>query len=207
MKRRIPEIEMKLFALAAASALSACTAAGAPDAGGAAPNVAEAMCRMGFQAIPMRSLMSGHHIVEGTLNGKAATFAVDTGAGMSVLHAPYGATYLGKATSTASGIAIGAGGQTSLSQYPVQELTIAGSATGLKHIVAVDIATVVEALQGIAGKPIHGIIGQDVMRAQHALVDVQQSVLYLRPADGKAPVRTAAECAKAGTAKGADKGR
>lgn len=197
-------MRMKSSILAAAAVLSACTAAEAPSAAGDAPNVAEAMCRMGFQAIPMRSLMSGHHIVDGTLNGKAATFAVDTGAGMSVLHAPYGPAYLGKATSTASGVAIGAGGQTSLSQYPVQELTIAGTATGLKHIVAVDIGTVVEALQGIAGKPIHGIIGQDVMRAQHALVDVQQSILYLRPADGKAPVRTAAQCVDAGAAKGAD---
>ena len=191
---------MKSAILAAAALLSACTAAGTPDAAGAAPNVAEAMCRMGFKAIPMRSLMSGHHIVDATLNGKAATFAVDTGAGMSVLHAPYGATYLGKATSTASGIAIGAGGQTSLSQYPVKELTIAGTPTGLKHIVAVDIGTVVEALEGVAGKPIHGIIGQDVMRAQHALVDVQQSILYLRPVEGKAPVRSAAECAAAAPA-------
>jgi hypothetical protein len=38
------------------------------------------------------------------------------------------------------------------------------------------------------------------MRAQHAVVDVQQSVLYLRPADGAAPGRTAAECAKAAAA-------
>ena len=186
--------------VAAAAALSACTPAGAPGAAAAAPNVAEAMCRMGFQAIPMRSLMSGHHIVDGTLNGKPASFAVDTGAGMSVLHAPYGTTYLGKATSTASGIAIGAGGQTSLSQYPVEELTVAGTRTGLKRIVAVDIGTVVKALEGIAGKPVHGIIGQDVMRAQHAVVDVQQSVLYLRPADGPAPARSAADCARAAAA-------
>lgn len=179
--------------IAAMAALSACTEGGLAGPA-AAPTVAEAMCRMGFDAIKMRSLMSGHHIVEASLNGKPATFAVDTGAGMSVLNSPHGATFLGKATSTASGIAIGATGQTSLTQYPVQELTIAGTKTGLKHIVAVDIGTVAKALEGIAGKPVHGIIGQDVMRAQHAIVDVQQSVLYLRPLEASGPTRTAAEC-------------
>lgn len=184
--------------LAAAAALSGCTGAGRPSSA-AVPNVAEAMCRMGFQAIKMRSLASGHHIVDASLNGKPATFAVDTGAGMSVLHAPYGTSFLGKATSTASGIAIGAGGQTSLTQYPVQELTISGTKASLKHIVAVDLGSVVKALEGFAGKPVHGIIGQDVMRAQHAIVDVQQSVLYLRPLDGAAPTQTEADCRKSGT--------
>ena len=178
----------------AMAALSGCTGRAVPASAGAAPNVAEAMCQMGFQAIKMRSLASGHHIVDATLNGKAATFAVDTGAGMSVLHAPYGPAFLGEATSTASGIAIGAGGQTSLSQYAVQELTIAGTKANLKHIVAVDVGSVVKALEGFAGKPVHGIIGQDVMRAQHAVVDVQQSVLYLRPVAGTVTTGTAAAC-------------
>jgi predicted aspartyl protease len=185
---------MKIITIiAAAAALSACTGEGLSGVA-PAPNVAEAMCRMGFDAIKMRSLMSGHHIVDATLNGKPATFAVDTGAGMSVLNTPHGASFLGKATSTASGIAIGATGQTSLAQYPVQELTIGGTKTGLKHIVAVDIGTVAKALEGFAGKPVHGIIGQDVMRAQHAVVDVQQSILYLRPVEGAVAARPAAEC-------------
>jgi hypothetical protein len=182
--------------LTAAAALSACAAGALPGSAGAASNVAEAMCRLGFETIPMRSLATGHHIVDVTLNGKPATFAVDTGSGLTVLHAPHGPSFLGKATSTAKGIAIGAVGQTSLAQYPVQEMTIAGTKTKLKHVVAVDIGTVVKALEGFAGKPVHGIIGQDVMRAQHAVVDVQQSVLYLRPAAGEAPSRGAAECAK-----------
>lgn len=182
--------------MAAAAALSTCTGGADPAGAGAAPNVAEAMCRMGFEPIRMRSLASGHHIVDGTLNGKPATFAVDTGAGMSVIHAPHGPAFLGKATSTASGIAIGAGGQTSLSQYPVEELTIEGTKTSLKHVVAVDIGSVTKALEGIAGKPVHGIIGQDVMRAQHAVVDVQQSVLYLRPIAGEAARGTMRDCAK-----------
>ena len=93
---------------------------------------------------------------------------------------------------------VGAVGQTSLAQYPVEELTIAGTRTKLKHVVAVDIGTVVKALEGFAGKPVHGIIGQDVMREQHAVVDVQQSVLYLQPLEGAAATRTAAQCREAG---------
>lgn len=147
--------------------------------------VGTALCGMGFSAVPMRALPSGHHIVDVTLNGKPATFVVDTGAGATVLHAPYAASFLGQATATQRGQAIGAGGSVALSAYSISGLSIGGTATNLKQIFALDLGSVVKALDPIAGKPVNGVIGQDVMRAQHAIVDVQQSMLYLMPVGGE----------------------
>ena len=151
------------------------------------PAVETALCGMGFSAVAMRALPSGHHIVDVTLNGKSATFVVDTGAGATVLHAPYAASFLGQATKTERGQAIGAGGSLALSAYPISGLSIGGTATDLKQIFALDLGSVVKALDPIAGKPVHGVVGQDVMRAQHGIVDVRQSMLYLMPVIGAAP--------------------
>jgi hypothetical protein len=167
---------------------SGCTTAStqAPAAAESPASVGQALCRMGFSEIAMRALPSGHHVVDVTLNGKPGTFVVDTGAGATVIHAPYAASFVGQAKATAQGQAIGAGGSTALTAYPVSELTIGGTATGLRQIFSIDLASVVRALEPIAGRPVHGVIGQDVMRAQHAVVDVQQSRLYLTPLAGQA---------------------
>ena len=171
-------------AVGLAGLASGCAPVAAETSAGRAANVGAALCRMGFSAIPMRALASGHHVVEVSLNGKPATFVVDTGAGATAIHAPYASTLLGQASATARGQAIGAGGTTALSSYQVEALSIGGTATDLRQIYALDLTSVVKALEPLAGGPVHGIIGQDVMRAQHGVVDVQQSVLYLMPVNG-----------------------
>jgi predicted aspartyl protease len=176
---------MAAAGLSAAALLAAgCNTVPPGARAGAAPTVGAALCSMGFSAIPMRALASGHHLVDVTLDGKPATFVVDTGAGATVLHAPYAASFLGQAAATQRGQAIGAGGSIALSAYPITGLSIGGTATGLRQIYALDLGSVVKALDPIAGRPVNGVIGQDVMRAQHAIVDVRQSVLYLMPVDG-----------------------
>ena len=178
-----------MFAAAAAACLGlAASCSSLPSAPGAAAadanGVRDALCRMGFSAIPMRALASGHHVVGVKVNGKPATFVVDTGAGGTVIHAPHASAFLGAATATQKGEAIGAGGRTALSAYPLTELSIGGTDTNLRQIFALDLTSVVKALEPLAGGAVHGVVGQDVMRAQHAVLDVRQSVLYLKPVTG-----------------------
>jgi hypothetical protein len=47
-----------------------------------------------------------------------------------------------------------------------------------------DLSHVVNALDPIVGSPVHGIIGQDIMQAQHAIIDVQRERLYLKALQG-----------------------
>ena len=179
-------LRFPIAAAGLAGLAAACTTTAPAPAPSPAASVGGALCRLGFSAIPIRALASGHHLVDVTLNGKPATFVVDTGAGGTVIHAPYATSFLGTAAATRQGEAIGAGGTTALSRYPVEALTIGGAATALTTIYALDLGSVVKALDPLAGRPVQGVIGQDVMRAQHAIVDVRQSVLYLRPIEGEA---------------------
>ncbi len=165
--------------------LIACAAAAPVSSAAATRTVAQALCALGYSSIPLRSLPSGHHIVDVSLNGRPATFVVDTGAGRTVIHRPYLETFGLQAGGGAIGTAIGAGGSTALSRASVDNLTIATTRTRLSVIYAIDLAHVVKALEPMVGKPVHGIIGQDIMQAQHAIIDVQQARLYLNPLDGE----------------------
>lgn len=152
------------------------------DRGAAAtPTVAQALCALGYSSIPLRTLPSGHHVVEVALNGRPATFVVDTGAGRTVIHQPYASRFGLQAGGGPVGTAIGAGGSTAVSRVEISDLTIASTRTALSGIFALDLSHVVKALEPIVGSPVHGIIGQDIMQAQHAIIDVQQARLYLNP--------------------------
>ncbi|MEO1922769.1 MAG: retropepsin-like aspartic protease [Sphingomonadaceae bacterium] len=159
------------------AALGACTT----QPLGRNATAAEALCALGYISIPLRTLASGHHIVAGSINGVPATFVVDSGAGRTVVHSPYVAQFFLDTSSGEQGTAIGAGGSTAVSAAPIRELMISTTRTSLERVYAMDLTHVVNALDSLAGDPIHGIVGQDVMQAQHAIIDVQEARLYLKP--------------------------
>lgn len=171
--------------LLSAALLSACAPLNRSDAPAPEPTAAQALCALGHSAIALRTLPSGHHLVDVTLNGSPAIFIVDTGAGRTVIHQPYTELFKLPVSGAAPGTAIGAGGATAVNQVMVSELTIADTRTALEHIFAMDLSHVVRALDAIVGSPVHGIIGQDVMQAQHAIIDVRQGRLYLQPLEGE----------------------
>lgn len=167
--------------VASAAYLGACTPLESSRAPAATATVAQALCALGYSSIPLRTLPTGHHVVDVSLNGRPATFVVDTGAGRTVIHKPHAQSFGLQEGGGPVGTAIGAGGSTAVSRVGVNDLTIATTRTALTGIFALDLAHVVKALDPIVGSPVHGIIGQDVMQAQHAIIDVQQSRLYLNP--------------------------
>lgn len=68
--------------------LSACQEATAPSpeySPEEAGTVDHAMCLLGFEAVPLREVSTGHHLVEATINGKSGSFVVDTGANVTVV--------------------------------------------------------------------------------------------------------------------------
>jgi hypothetical protein len=147
--------------------------------------VQHALCMLGYNSIPLRTLPTGHHITAVTVNGKPSTFVVDTGAGRTVIHRPY-AQELGLDVAPGKHVmAIGPGGSTSAAAVGVREFAIQGTRTSLTRLFAMDLSQVVGALDPIVGTPVAGIIGQDILQAQHAIIDVEQSRLYLRPLGGQ----------------------
>src|SRR5690606_20154806 len=48
-------------------------------------SVDQAMCLLGFEAVPLREVRTGHHLVEATVDGTTARFVLDTGANVTVI--------------------------------------------------------------------------------------------------------------------------
>src|SRR5690606_12206334 len=50
-----------------------------------AGSVDQAMCLLGFSAVPLRQVQPGQHLVEATINGREGLFVLDTGANVTVV--------------------------------------------------------------------------------------------------------------------------
>jgi hypothetical protein len=139
-------------------------------------------CRPGFTTIRMTALASGHHSVAVVLNGKPGIFLVDTGAGATIVHSPLLAKFA-LARGASAGTAASGGGKSSYEPVPIAAMSVGGARTRLHRIYAMDLSYLVDAVDASSGQPIDGLIGQDVLRDQKAMIDFDQSLLYLADAD------------------------
>jgi clan AA aspartic protease (TIGR02281 family) len=172
----------RLAALALLVALAACQQA-APDKKVAynpeeAGTVDHAMCLLGFAAVPLRELATGHHLVDVTMNGKKATFILDTGANASVVHAA-SAKRLGLPEKGIAAGAFGLGGGMKAQQVKLERLEIGGVQIRAGRIMSADLSQLVQVLGTVSRGEIAGIIGQDVMKEHRAVIDVARPILYL----------------------------
>ena len=161
-----------------------------------AGTVDHAMCLLGFTGVPLRELMTGHHLVEVTLNGRKATFVLDTGANRSVLHAPY-AKELGIGEGMAvPAAAIGLGGTMKARLVEVERIEIAGMPIRESRMMSADLSPLTRLLGPMSGGRVYGLVGQDVMKEHRAVIDVSRPILYLMAAD-EDPAPVASErCSK-----------
>ena len=148
-----------------------------------AGTVDHALCLLGFTGVAMREVTTGHQLVDVSLNGREATFVVDTGANVSVLHAQHAEAFGIAADGAAPGGAFGVGGQTRASQARIESLSIGSIPIRQARIVLTDIRNLTSLLGPMSGGAVHGIIGQDVLAEHRAVIDVPRSILYLIPAD------------------------
>jgi hypothetical protein len=163
-----------------------------------AGSIDQAMCLLGFTAVPLRELLTGHHLVAARLNGKPASFVVDTGANRTVLHAPFAAEFGLTGSPIGGGGAIGVGGAVRATQAPIKSLAINGVPIRRSRIMMTDLGQVTNLLSPISGTRVYGIIGQDVLKEHRAVIDVAKPLLYLVRED-RAPAPVPAElCTTAG---------
>ena len=158
-----------------------------------AGTVDHALCLLGFTAVPLRKVLTGHQLVEARVNGRKATFVLDTGANVSVVHAPAAAALGLPTTGNGAAGAIGLGGAMKAQQARLDRLEIAGIPIRQTKIMTSDLTQIVRLLGPMSGGSIAGIIGQDVMQEHRAVIDVARSILYLMAKDeAPAPVDAAA---------------
>lgn len=147
-----------------------------------AGTVDHALCLLGFTGVPMRELASGHHIVDVTLNGRPGTFVLDTGANATVIHAGY-ETDFGLAEGGRVGGAVGLGGAMEARQVGIDDFAIGPVPVRLRRIMVTDLGQIATMLAPMAGGSVHGIVGQDAMKAHRAVIDVSRSLVHLIPED------------------------
>jgi hypothetical protein len=190
-----------LLSLAGCKEVLTKTAAYEPQKAG---SIDQAMCQLGFTAVPLRELLTGHHLVEARLNGKPASFVVDTGANRTVLHAPFAGDFGLAGKPMGAGGAIGVGGAVRTSQAAVETLAIGGIGIRQRRIMMTDLSQVTNLLSPISGSKVYGIIGQDVLKEHRAVIDVAKPLLYLVREDrdpAPVPLERCAAAPRTGKAK------
>ncbi len=160
-----------------------------------AGTVDHALCLLGFTAVPLRELLTGHHLVDVTINGRKAPFVLDTGANASVLHAPY-VPELGLKVGRAPAAAFGLGGALKAGSASFDSLEIGRVPIRQHHIITADLSQIANLLGPISGGKVYGIIGQDIMKEHRAVIDVAHPILYLIAGDHDPAPIEASRCRK-----------
>lgn len=148
-----------------------------------AGTVDHAMCLLGFTAVPLREVSSGHHLVEASLNGQAGSFVLDTGANATVLDVAYAERFGVSGLPSGFGGAVGVGGGGRANQAGIESLRIGSVTVRQSRIVTTDLGQLLRVMDRLTGRTVYGIIGQDVLQEHRAIIDVARPMLYLMEED------------------------
>ncbi len=170
---RLPLIVNLVLALAAAGPAMAIAAEPEPEP------VRAFVEGQGFVTFKLTKLRTGHEVIEGTINGIAGTFVLDSGANRTVLHKDRLAKFGLDATS-GQGAGAGAGGAVAIGTHAVSGFTLGGKPVPLGTIYSTDLASVVGSLKAVAGVEIDGVVGQDVLSGYSGIINIGTSELYLK---------------------------
>jgi len=133
-----------------------------------------------YKKINFKVSKTQHLLVKAIINGISGNFILDTGASNSCVgfeSIDYFNLTAGKSKTKASGA--GATGMfTQLAKN--NALQIGRWKTNDFHLVIFDLSHVNEALQQYKAKPVHGIIGADILLEGKAIIDYYNHCLYLK---------------------------
>ena len=133
-----------------------------------------------YHLVQMSKLVTGHDVVEARINGQSGLFIVDTGAFTIINDRLLNQYHIDSDEKIKTQQAAGAGGLIEIATYPINELVLAGHQVPIKQVGSTDLDTVTLGLYNATGKMIDGLIGQDVLVAMHAVIDVTDQGLYLK---------------------------
>ena len=160
-----------------------------------AGTVDHALCLLGFTAVPVREVSTGHHLIQATINGRKGEFVLDTGANMTVIDRSHLRAFGLSATSGEIGGAVGVGAAGRASRIPVDSFSIGPVKVRQKRVVSSDLGQLLTVLSRVSGIRVNGIIGQDVLGEHRAMIDVAKPMLYLIEADSDPAPVPAERCA------------
>lgn len=144
-------------------------------------SLAAVLATQGFQKSSLQRLPSNHDLINAAFNGVNGRFIVDTGASFSVIHAPRASAFrLDRSDALGTQTATMATGSTQLTRYRLRSAVIAQRAYSLPEITSADLGALAQVVKQTSGQDIDGIIGQDFLIRNQAVIDVGAARIYLR---------------------------
>ena len=143
-------------------------------------NLYSSLKQKGYKRIKFKLSKTQHLLIKAKINGIEGTFILDTGASNSCVDFE-GITYFGLSASDSETKAAGAGGVGMLTQTSLKNTLKLGRWSTKKFgLVIFDMSHVNEALRQYKAKPVHGIIGADILMKGKAIIDYYNHCFYLK---------------------------
>lgn len=153
---------------------------------GEAGTVDHALCLLGFAAIPLGEVSTGHHLVEASINGTSGRFVLDTGANVTVIsegHARRFGVSAAEGGSPGSNVRLSSAAGRTASQVRIETFEVGSIPIRQNRVVIADLGQLLTTLGQVADEDVAGIIGQDVLTEHRAIIDVARPMLYLMNED------------------------
>jgi len=143
-------------------------------------NLYDTLREKGYKKIKFRISKTQHLLIKAKINGISGNFILDTGASNSCVGFD-GIEHFGLAANDSETLAAGAGGIGMLTQTSLKnELKLGRWQTKNFSLVIFDMSHVNEALRQYKAKPVHGIIGADILMKGKAIIDYHNQCFYLK---------------------------
>jgi len=134
----------------------------------------------GYRRIKFKLSKTQHLLVKAKINGVEGNFILDTGASNSCVDFA-GITHFQLSAADSDTRAAGAGGTGMLTQTSLKNTLKMGRWKNKSFgLVIFDMSHVNEALRQYKAKPVHGIIGADVLIKGKAIIDYSNFCFYLK---------------------------
>ena len=142
-------------------------------------NLHEILKKENYKKVKFKITKTQHLLIKAKINGVAGNFNLDTGASSSCVGVESVELFLLKAKKSKTK-ASGAGATGMLTQLSIKNHLQLGQWKEEKlNLVIFDLSHVNEALIQHKAKPVHGIIGADILMKGKAIVDYYNHYLYL----------------------------
>jgi hypothetical protein len=143
-------------------------------------NLHEVLKKEKYKKIAFKVSKTQHLLIKAKINGVSGNFILDTGASNSCVDFE-GINLFNLKAGNSKTKAAGAGATGMLTQIAKNNaLQIGRWKSTMFHLVIFDMVHVNEALQQYKAKPVHGIIGADILLEGKAIIDYCNNCLYLK---------------------------
>lgn len=144
------------------------------------PTLRKLMTEKGYHRIELKTTKTNHLELKASINGMEGNFLLDTGASSSCVGFD-SADYFALFAEDSKIRAAGAGATNMLTRISTKNmLKISTWKKEKLELVLFDLKHVNEALTTHKAKPVHGIIGADVLKKGKAVIDYAHQCLYLK---------------------------